>query len=52
MNFIINTVSDAQAKRGLVFNKAQRASKPAPYTTTVSGAKAVVNAIEMFAGKI
>jgi len=50
-NFIINTVSDAQAQRDSASIRQSALQYRVPYTTTVSGAKAVVNAIEMLRKK-
>ena len=46
VNFIINTVSDAQAQRDSFSIRHSALQYRVPYTTTVSGAKAVVNAID------
>ncbi|MCX5718099.1 MAG: carbamoyl-phosphate synthase large subunit [Nitrospirae bacterium] len=51
VNFIINTVSDAQAQRDSFSIRHSALQYRVPYTTTVSGAKAVVNAIEMLRRK-
>ena len=51
MNFVINTVSDAQAQRDSFSIRSSALQYKVPYTTTVSGAKAVVNAIEMLLKK-
>ncbi|RJQ39225.1 MAG: carbamoyl-phosphate synthase large subunit [Nitrospiraceae bacterium] len=51
VNFIINTVSDAQAQRDSFSIRHSALQYRVPYTTTVSGAKAVVNAIEMLRKK-
>ncbi|MEW6109871.1 MAG: carbamoyl-phosphate synthase large subunit [Nitrospirota bacterium] len=45
--FVINTVSGAQAQRDSFSIRRSALQYGIPYTTTVSGAKAVVNAIEM-----
>ncbi|MCG2709236.1 MAG: carbamoyl-phosphate synthase large subunit, partial [Thermodesulfovibrionales bacterium] len=51
VNFIINTVSDAQAQRDSFSIRHSALQYRVPYTTTVSGAKAVVNAIDMLRRK-
>jgi len=51
VDFIINTVSDAQAQRDSFSIRRSALQYRVPYTTTVSGAKAVVNAIEMLLKK-
>ncbi|PIP70644.1 MAG: carbamoyl phosphate synthase large subunit [Nitrospirae bacterium CG22_combo_CG10-13_8_21_14_all_44_11] len=51
VNFIINTVSDAQAQRDSFSIRHSALQYGVPYTTTVSGAKAVVNAIDMLRRK-
>ena len=51
VNFIINTVSDAQAQRDSFSIRQSALQYRVPYTTTVSGAKAVVNAIDMLRRK-
>jgi carbamoyl-phosphate synthase large subunit len=51
VNFIINTVSDAQAQRDSFSIRHSALQYRVPYTTTVSGAKAVVNAIDMLRKK-
>jgi carbamoyl-phosphate synthase large subunit len=51
VNFIINTVSDAQAQRDSFSIRHTALQYRVPYTTTVSGAKAVVNAIDMLRRK-
>ncbi|MEK6581235.1 MAG: carbamoyl-phosphate synthase large subunit [Nitrospirota bacterium] len=51
VNFVINTVSDAQAQRDSFSIRSSALQYKVPYTTTVSGAKAVVNAIEMLLKK-
>ncbi len=51
VNFIINTVSDAQAQRDSFSIRRSALQYRVPYTTTVSGARAVVNAIEMLLKK-
>lgn len=47
VSFVINTVSDAQAQKDSLSIRRSALQYRVPYTTTVSGAKAVVNAIEM-----
>ncbi len=49
--FVINTVSGAQAKRDSFSIRRSALQYGIPYTTTVAGAKAVVNAIEMLKKK-
>jgi carbamoyl-phosphate synthase large subunit len=44
--FVINTVSDAQAQKDSFSIRRSALQYGVPYTTTVSGARAVVNAIE------
>ncbi|MDO9288715.1 MAG: carbamoyl-phosphate synthase large subunit [Thermodesulfovibrionales bacterium] len=51
VNFVINTVSDAQAQRDSFSIRSSALQYKVPYTTTVSGARAVVNAIEMLLKK-
>jgi len=51
VNFIINTVSDAQAQKDSFSIRRSALQYRVPYTTTVSGARAVVNAIEMLLKK-
>ncbi len=51
VNFVINTVSDAQAQRDSASIRRSALQYRVPYTTTVSGARAVVNAIEMLLKK-
>ncbi|TAL22365.1 MAG: carbamoyl phosphate synthase large subunit, partial [Nitrospirae bacterium] len=51
VNFIINTVSDAEAQRDSFSIRRSALQYKVPYTTTVSGARAVVNAIEMLLKK-
>jgi carbamoyl-phosphate synthase large subunit len=51
VHFIINTVSDAQAQRDSFSIRRSALQYGVPYTTTVSGAKAVVKAIEMLRKK-
>ncbi|MCE5194190.1 MAG: carbamoyl-phosphate synthase large subunit [Nitrospiraceae bacterium] len=46
VHFIINTVSDAKAQKDSYSIRRSALQYRIPYTTTVSGAKAVVNAIE------
>jgi carbamoyl-phosphate synthase large subunit len=47
VNFVINTVSDAQARKDSFSIRRSALQYRVPYTTTVSGARAVVTAIEM-----
>ena len=49
--FVINTVSGAQAQRDSFSIRRSALQYGVPYTTTVAGAKAVVNAIEMLKKK-
>jgi carbamoyl-phosphate synthase large subunit len=49
--FVINTVSGAQAQRDSFSIRRSALQYGIPYTTTVAGAKAVVNAIEMLRKK-
>jgi carbamoyl-phosphate synthase large subunit len=49
--FVINTVSGAQAQRDSLSIRRSALQYGVPYTTTVSGAKAVVNAIEQLQKK-
>ena len=51
VNFVINTVSDAQAQKDSASIRRSALQYRVPYTTTVSGARAVVNAIEMLLKK-
>lgn len=51
VHFIINTVSDAQAQKDSFSIRRSALQYGVPYTTTVSGAKAVVKAIEMLRKK-
>lgn len=51
VSFIINTVSDAQAQKDSFSIRRSALQYKIPYTTTVSGARAVVNAIEMLLKK-
>jgi len=51
VNFIINTVSDAQAQRDSFSIRHSALQYRVPCTTTVSGARAVVNAIDMLRRK-
>lgn len=47
INFVINTVSDAKAQRDSFSIRESALRQGVPYTTTISGAKAAVNAIEV-----
>ncbi|MEW6713911.1 MAG: carbamoyl-phosphate synthase large subunit [Nitrospirota bacterium] len=47
INFVINTVSDAKAQRDSFSIRESALRQGVPYTTTLSGAKAAVNAIEV-----
>lgn len=47
ITFVINTVSGAQAQKDSLSIRRSALQYRVPYTTTVSGAKAVINAIEM-----
>jgi carbamoyl-phosphate synthase large subunit len=47
INFIVNTVSGAQAKRDSFSIRQSALQYGVPYTTTISGARAVVEAMEM-----
>jgi carbamoyl-phosphate synthase large subunit len=49
--FVINTVSGAQARKDSFSIRQSALQYGVPYTTTVAGAKAVVNAIEMLKKK-
>lgn len=51
IGFVINTVSGAQAQKDSLSIRRSALQYGIPYTTTVSGAKAVVNAIEMLKKK-
>ncbi len=51
VSFIINTVSGAQAQKDSFSIRRSALQYRIPYTTTVSGARAVVNAIEMLLKK-
>jgi carbamoyl-phosphate synthase large subunit len=47
VNFIINTVTGAQAQKDSLSIRRSALQHNIPYTTTISGAKAVLRAIEM-----
>ncbi|MBS1112032.1 MAG: carB, partial [Nitrospirae bacterium] len=47
INFVINTVSDAKAQRDSFSIRESALRQGVPYTTTLSGAKAAVNAIKV-----
>jgi carbamoyl-phosphate synthase large subunit len=47
VNFVINTVSGAQAKRDSFSIRQSALQYGVPYTTTIAGAKAVANAVKM-----
>jgi carbamoyl-phosphate synthase large subunit len=49
--FVINTVSGAQAQKDSLSIRRSALQYGIPYTTTVAGARAVVNAIEMLKKK-
>jgi carbamoyl-phosphate synthase large subunit len=49
--FVINTVSGAQAQKDSFSIRRSALQYGIPFTTTVAGAKAVVNAIEMLRKK-
>jgi carbamoyl-phosphate synthase large subunit len=49
--FVINTVSGAQAQRDSLSIRRSALQYGVPYTTTVAGARAVVNAIESLKNK-
>jgi carbamoyl-phosphate synthase large subunit len=51
VNFIINTVTGAQAQKDSLSIRRSALQYGIPYTTTISGAKAVVRAIEMLLKK-
>ncbi|MDI6800899.1 MAG: carbamoyl-phosphate synthase large subunit [Thermodesulfovibrionales bacterium] len=51
INFIINTVTGAQAQKDSFSIRSSALQHNIPYTTTISGAKAVVKAIEMLLKK-
>lgn len=51
INFVINTVSGSQAQKDSFSIRQSAIQYGVPFTTTISGAKAVVNAIEMFKKK-
>jgi carbamoyl-phosphate synthase large subunit len=51
IHFIINTVTGAQAQRDSFSIRRSALQYRIPYTTTISGARAVVNAIEMLSVK-
>ncbi len=51
VSFIINTVSDAKAQRDSFSIRRSALQYRIPYTTTISGARAVVQAIEMLLKK-
>ncbi len=46
IHFIVNTVSDAKSKRDSFYIRNSALQYMVPYTTTISGARAVVSAIE------
>ncbi len=51
ISFIINTVSGARAKKDSFYIRNSAIKYNVPYTTTISGARAVVSAIEMLLRK-
>jgi carbamoyl-phosphate synthase large subunit len=51
VNFVVNTVSGAQAQRDSFSIRQSALQYGVPYTTTIAGAKAVVNAVEMLKAK-
>ncbi len=51
VNFIINTVTGAQAQRDSLSIRRSALQYGIPYTTTISGARAIVKAIEMLLKK-
>jgi carbamoyl-phosphate synthase large subunit len=51
ISFIINTVSGTQAQKDSFSIRQSALQYKVPFTTTISGAKAVVNAIEMLMKK-
>ncbi|KJR40770.1 carbamoyl-phosphate synthase large chain [Candidatus Magnetoovum chiemensis] len=51
ISYIINTVSDAQAKKDSRSIRTTALQFKVPYTTTISGAKAMINAVEMLKTK-
>jgi carbamoyl-phosphate synthase large subunit len=51
VNFIINTVTGAQAQKDSLSIRRSALQYGIPYTTTISGAKAVIRAIEMLLKK-
>ncbi|NWF75317.1 MAG: hypothetical protein HXY53_01860, partial [Nitrospirae bacterium] len=51
INFVINTVTGAQAQKDSFSIRQSSLQYKVPFTTTISGAFAVVNAIEMFKKK-
>ncbi|OGW37231.1 MAG: carbamoyl phosphate synthase large subunit [Nitrospirae bacterium RBG_13_39_12] len=51
INFVINTVSGAQAQKDSFSIRQSALQYKVPFTTTISGAIAAVNAIEMFKNK-
>ncbi|MEW6002558.1 MAG: hypothetical protein AB1638_07945, partial [Nitrospirota bacterium] len=51
ISFVINTVSGAQAQRDSFSIRQSALQYRVPFTTTLSGATAVVNAIEMLKKK-
>jgi carbamoyl-phosphate synthase large subunit len=51
VNFVVNTVSDAQARRDSLSIRQSAIQYGVPYTTTIAGARAVANAIKMLKTK-
>ncbi|MEJ2695607.1 MAG: carbamoyl-phosphate synthase large subunit [Candidatus Sulfobium sp.] len=51
ITFVINTVSDAQAQKDSMSIRRSALQYGVPYTTTVAGARAVINAIESMSKK-